>query len=131
MGNISRLGIPEYDWGGNCIHGVQSMCGKGPDGLGTLCPTSFPDPNFLGSSLNKSSWKAMGAVIGLELRSLWLQGVGENHAPSGLPHIGLDCWSPVRTMFDAARCAARCAAPGAEDPKLNGEFGAMYVGKHL
>ena len=27
LGNISRLGIPEYDWGGNCIHGVQSRCG--------------------------------------------------------------------------------------------------------
>lgn len=22
LGNISRLGIPEYDWGANCIHGV-------------------------------------------------------------------------------------------------------------
>jgi hypothetical protein len=35
----------------------------------------------------------MGKVIGVELRSLWLQNVGENHA-SNLPHIGLDCWSP-------------------------------------
>ena len=25
-GNVSRLGVPEYDWGGNCIHGVQSRC---------------------------------------------------------------------------------------------------------
>ena len=33
--NISRLGIPNYDWGLNCVHGVQSMCG-------TNCPTSFP-----------------------------------------------------------------------------------------
>jgi beta-glucosidase-like glycosyl hydrolase len=36
----------------------------------------------------------MGKVIGTELRSLWLQGIGENHAPTELPHIGLDCWSP-------------------------------------
>jgi beta-D-xylosidase 4 len=58
-GNISRLGIPEYDWGGNCIHGVQSRCA--PDGR---CPTSFPNPNALGSSFNSSVWKGMGAVIG-------------------------------------------------------------------
>ena len=37
------------------------------------CPTSFPDPNFLGASFNKSVWLEMGKVIGLELRSLWLQ----------------------------------------------------------
>lgn len=87
-GNISRLGIPEYDWGGNCIHGVQSRCA--PDGR---CPTSYPNPNSLGASFNSSVWEGMGAVIGLELRALWLQNVGENH-DYNLPHIGLDCWSP-------------------------------------
>eukprot|EP01084_Bolivina_argentea_P134189 236737_1 len=25
---IPRLGIPEYDWGANCIHSVQSRCGS-------------------------------------------------------------------------------------------------------
>ena len=93
LGNISRLGIPEYDWGGNCIHGVQSRCGYGSDGK-ERCPTSYPDPNYLGASFNKSVWLGMGKTIGVELRSLWLQGIGENHAPTELPHIGLDCWSP-------------------------------------
>ena len=31
-GNISRLGIPEYDWGVNCIHGVQTTCGRDDQG---------------------------------------------------------------------------------------------------
>ena len=92
-GNVSRLGVPEYDWGGNCIHGVQSRCGYGSDGK-ERCPTSYPDPNYLGASFNKSVWLGMGKTIGVELRSLWLQGIGENHAPTELPHIGLDCWSP-------------------------------------
>jgi hypothetical protein len=35
----------------------------------------------------------MGATIGVELRALWLQGVGENHG-NNFPHLGLDCWSP-------------------------------------
>ena len=73
LGNISRLGIPEYDWGGNCIHGVQSRCGYGSDGK-ERCPTSYPDPNYLGASFNKSVWLGMGKTIGVELRSLWLQG---------------------------------------------------------
>ena len=87
-GNVSRLGIPEYDWGANCIHGVQSRCS--PDGV---CPTSYPNPNALGATFNRTVWKTMGNQMGVELRSLWLQGVGEDHA-SNLPHLGLDCWSP-------------------------------------
>mgnify|MGYP001802047664 CR=1 FL=1 len=43
-GNVSRLGLPEYDWGGNCVHGVQSRC------VGDVCPTMFPSPNSLGRS---------------------------------------------------------------------------------
>ena len=58
------------DWGANCIHGVQSRCGTGTDGK-ERCPTSFPGPNFLGATFNRSSWRAMGGVIGRELRSLW------------------------------------------------------------
>ena len=89
-GNVSRLGVPEYDWGANCVHGVQSRCS--PEGR---CPTSYPNPNTLGASFNKTVWQQMGSVIGLELRSLWLQGVGEAH-DDNLPHLGLDCWSPMR-----------------------------------
>lgn len=93
-GNISRLGIPEYDWGGNCVHGVQSRCAPlNKDGTNGRCPTSFPNPNNLGASFNKTLWENMGAVIGIELRALWLQNVGENHNQN-YPHIGLDCWSP-------------------------------------
>ena len=48
----------------------------------------------VGATFNRSAWRAMGSVIGRELRSLWLQGKGENHPPTQLPHLGLDCWSP-------------------------------------
>jgi hypothetical protein len=78
---------PAPPWYGS-IHGVQSRCS--PDGR---CPTSFPNPNTLGATFNRTVWRGMGAVIGVELRSIWLQGIGENH-PSNLPHMGLDCWSP-------------------------------------
>jgi hypothetical protein len=77
-----------------------------------LSPTSFPNPNLLGATWNmtlvhiifvsqhahthvppppparRPQVHDMAAVIGLELRALWLQGVGENHA-NDLPHLGL------------------------------------------
>lgn len=115
-GNVSRLGVPEYDWGGNCIHGVQSRCAD--DGR---CPTSFPNPNSLGASFNRSVWRSMGEVIGVELRSLWLQGVGENHA-TDLPHIGLDCWSPNIGIVRDPRWGRNLETPS-EDPTVCGSFG--------
>ena len=125
LGSIPRLGIPEYDWGGNCIHGVQSRCGYGSDGS-ERCPTSFPDPNFLGATFNTSVWRRMGEVIGTELRSLWLHGIGENHAPTELPHIGLDCWSPNVGINRDPRWGRNMEVPG-EDPLLNGMFGEQYA----
>ena len=41
MDNVSRIGLPEYDWGVNCLHGVQTSCTLLSDGS-TKCPTSFP-----------------------------------------------------------------------------------------
>ena len=84
---IPRLGIPEYDWGANCIHSAQARCG-------TECATVFPEPNALGATFNKTLIRNISFAIALELRSLWLQGIGENHN-SNLPHLGLDCWSPT------------------------------------
>jgi hypothetical protein len=79
----------------------------------------------IGASFNKTSWKTMGSVIGVELRSLWLQGIGENHAPTQLPHIGLDCWSPNVGINRDPRWGRNMEVPS-EDPLLNGYFGQMY-----
>lgn len=102
------------------MHGVQSRCS--PDGR---CPTTFPNPNTLGATFNQSLWKQMGAVIGLELRALWLQNVGENHA-SNLPHIGLDCWSPNIDILRDPRWGRSMEVPS-EDPYVNGLYGIQYT----
>jgi beta-D-xylosidase 4 len=60
-------------------------------------------------------------VIGLELRALWLQGVGENH-DSNLPHIGLDCWSPNIEIVRDPRWGRNLETPS-EDPGVCGSFG--------
>lgn len=47
-GNISRLGIPEYDWGLNAIHGVQRYVAcfrRSPDlGRSPVCPWARSRP---------------------------------------------------------------------------------------
>jgi len=116
LGNISRLGIPTFDWGGNCIHGVQSRCTS--EGV---CPTSFPNPNALGFTFNQTVWRRMGNVIGVELRAMFMMDVGENH-DSNLPPIGLDCWSPNINIVRTPEWGRNLETPG-EDPLLNGAFG--------
>jgi beta-D-xylosidase 4 len=91
LNNISRIGVPEYDWGVNCLHGVQTSCTSLPDGS-TRCPTSFPNPVNFGFTWNRSLAYGLGAVIATELRALWLAGAVE--ASGVRPHAGLDCWSP-------------------------------------
>ena len=116
LGNVSRLGVPEYDWGANCIHGVQSRCTD--DGR---CPTSYPNPNFMGAAFNRSMWHGMAEIIGKELRALWLLGVGEDHS-SNLPHLGLDCWSPNIGIVRDPRWGRNLETPS-EDPLVCGSFG--------
>jgi beta-D-xylosidase 4 len=117
-GNVSRLNLPEYDWGANCIHGVQSRCGA-------RCPTSFPNPNHQGAAWNRSLWQEMASVTGVELRALWLADLGENHVDN-LPHLGLDCWSPNINIVRDPRWGRTLETPG-EDPFLNGQYGAWHT----
>lgn len=88
---IPGLGVPEYDYGLNCIHGVQSSCVLLSDGVTVKCPTSFPNPVNYGSAWNRSLIYDMGKIVGVEARALWLLGAVEQFPRN---HIGLDCWSP-------------------------------------
>jgi beta-D-xylosidase 4 len=83
--NISALGLPEFDYGMNAIHGVQSSCVS--DAAGTHCPTSFMNPVGFGNSWNKSSVFELGRTVGLEGRALWLAGAVEQGPRN---HIGLE-----------------------------------------
>eukprot|EP00045_Choanoeca_perplexa_P012180 m.131922 g.131922 ORF g.131922 m.131922 type:complete len:777 (-) comp15917_c0_seq1:291-2621(-) len=123
-GNISRLGLPEYDWGMNAIHGVQSSC-VSQDGT-TYCPTSFPNPVNYGFTWNKTAYYELGRVIGVETRALWLAGAVEASTWSGRPHIGLDTWSPNININRSPLWGRNQETPG-ESPYLNGQFGKLYT----
>ena len=118
LGSVERLGIPEYNWGANCIHGVQSRCGS-------RCPSTFPNPNAQGASWNRTSWSAMAAVTGVELRALYVENVGQQE-DDGAPHLGLDCWSPNININRDPRWGRNLETPG-EDPFLNGQYGAFHT----
>eukprot|EP01059_Diplonema_ambulator_P036219 TRINITY_DN8956_c0_g1_i1.p1 TRINITY_DN8956_c0_g1~~TRINITY_DN8956_c0_g1_i1.p1 ORF type:complete len:793 (+),score=284.79 TRINITY_DN8956_c0_g1_i1:41-2380(+) len=122
-GNISRLGLPAFDWGLNCIHGVQSSCIKNTTTGAIYCPTSFPNPVNLGASWNASMWHTMGRIIGRETRALFVAGATEWSNWSGRPHIGLDCWSPNININHDPRWGRNQEVPS-EDPTINGIFGA-------
>ena len=124
--NITRLGVPHYDWGLNCIHGVQSSCVNDSTTGKTYCPTYFPDPVNLGASFNRSMWRAMGEMIGVETRAFWLGGAVEPSVRTGRPHIGLDCWSPNININHDPRWG-RNQEVASEDPYVNGVFGTMYT----
>ncbi len=78
--------ILRYDWGVNCIHGVQTTCAVDDAGV-THCPTSFPNPVSLGAARNAPMYHERGASIGTELRAVWL---------GGAAGAGRQAWSGVR-----------------------------------
>ncbi|KAG1705199.1 hypothetical protein DVH05_004132 [Phytophthora capsici] len=114
---MSSIGLPEYNWGANCVHGVQSTCG-------TNCPTSFPNPVNLGAIFDPQVVFDMAQVIGWELRALWLEGAKENY--KGGPHLGLDCWSPNININRDPRWGRNTETPS-EDPLVNSKYGVAYT----
>lgn len=119
---IPSLGVPEYDYGLNAIHGVQSSCVLLADGVTVKCPTSFPNPINYGSAWNRSLIYDMGRIVGIESRALWLLGAVEQFPRN---HIGLDCWSPNINIARAPQWG-RNQEVSSEDPLLNGDFGQYY-----
>ncbi|OWZ23991.1 Beta-glucosidase [Phytophthora megakarya] len=114
---MSSIGLPEYNWGANCVHGVQSTCGS-------RCATSFPNPVNLGAIFDPQAAFDMAQVVGWELRALWLEGARENYAAG--PHLGLDCWSPNININRDPRWGRNMETPS-EDPLVNSKYGVAYT----
>lgn len=120
---LPALGLQEYDWGLNCIHGVQSSCVRSSSTGVTFCPTSFMNPVNFGNSWNKTLFRELGAIVGEETRALWLAGAVEQGPRN---HVGLDTWSPNINIARDPRWGRNQEVPS-EDPLLNGDFGSGYT----
>ena len=115
---VPRLGLPQYDFGLNAVHGVETNCPSG------VCPTSFPIASCMACSFNDSVVQNMAAIMGIEARALYLAGATEANHPT--IKIGLDAWSPNINLVRDPRWGRAMESPG-EDPLLLGNFGKAYT----
>ncbi|CAJ2649075.1 unnamed protein product [Trifolium pratense] len=112
---VSRLGIPKYEWWSEALHGVSNI-GPGTH-FSSLVPgaTSFPMPILTAASFNTSLFQAIGSVVSTEARAMYNVGLA-----------GLTYWSPNINIFRDPRWGRGQETPG-EDPLLSSKYAAGYV----
>lgn len=110
---IPRLGVPEYDWWSEALHGVARA--------GTA--TVFPEPVGLAATFDAPLIHNMAVAIGTEARAKHEQAVR-----AGRRDImeGLDFWSPNVNIFRDPRWGRGQETYG-EDPFLTGRMGIAFV----
>jgi len=110
---INRLGIPEYNWWNESLHGV-GRAGKA---------TVFPQAIGLAASFDKDLLFQVATVISDEARA-------KHHAAIALgsyeQYTGLTFWSPNVNIFRDPRWGRGQETYG-EDPYLTSQLGVAYV----
>ncbi len=110
---IDALGIPEYNWWNECLHGV-ARAGRA---------TVFPQAIGLAASWDKDLMYKMADVISSEARAKYndFQAKGKR----GI-YQGLTFWSPNINIFRDPRWGRGMETYG-EDPYLTGEMGTQFI----
>lgn len=110
---IPRLGIPEYNWWNEALHGVA----RGG------CATSFPQAIGLAASFDKELMKRVGEVISEEGRAKY-----NAYSKKGDRDIykGLTFWSPNVNIFRDPRWGRGHETYG-EDPYLTGSLAVEFI----
>lgn len=112
---ISRLGVPDYEWWSEALHGVSNS------GIGVHfhdpipAVTIFPAVILSAASFNESLWYTMGQVVSTEGRAMY--NVGQ---------AGLTYWSPNVNIFRDPRWGRGQETPG-EDPLVVSRYAVNYV----
>lgn len=110
---IPRLGIREYNWWNEALHGV------GRDGRATM----FPQPIAMSATFDEDLIHRIGEAVGMEARAKYqvAQRI-ENYSI----YAGLTFWSPNVNIFRDPRWGRGMETWG-EDPFLTGTLGAAYA----
>ncbi|KAJ0254520.1 Glycoside hydrolase family 3 C-terminal domain-containing protein [Hirschfeldia incana] len=112
---VSRLGIPDYNWWSEALHGVSDV-GDGSSFKGPVPgATSFPQVILTAASFNVSLFQAIGKVVSTEARGMYNVGAA-----------GLTFWSPNVNIFRDPRWGRGQETPG-EDPTLVSKYAVAYV----
>ena len=110
---IKHLNIPEYNWWGECLHGVARA------GLAT----SFPQAIGLGATWDEDLMFRVSTAISDEARAKHHDFVRKG---SRLAYEGLTFWSPNINLFRDPRWGRGQETYG-EDPFLTGKLGVQFV----
>ncbi len=110
---IPRLGIPEYNWWNECLHGVARA------GIATV----FPQAIGMSASWDKKLLYEVATVISTEARAKHHEFV--RHNDRGI-YKGLTFWSPNINIFRDPRWGRGHETYG-EDPYLTGEMAVAFI----
>ncbi|KAL2254395.1 beta-xylosidase/alpha-L-arabinofuranosidase 2-like [Sesamum indicum] len=112
---VSRLGIPDYQWWSEALHGV-SYGGPGTKFSSPIpAATIFPQVILTASTFNDSLFETIAKVVSTEARAMYNAGLA-----------GLTFFSPNINIFRDPRWGRGQETPG-EDPLLSSNYGAAYV----
>lgn len=119
-GGKSSIGLPPYFWLTETNTAVAARCIPSEK---WKCPTTFIGPMGMGSSFNRTSWRAKGIVFGKELRAFnnlaWTR-----HASGDL--VGLTGFGPNINIARDPRFGRSSELPG-EDPFHLGTYASEMV----
>ena len=110
---IPRLGIPEYDWWNEALHGVAVS------GIATV----FPQAIGLGATFNPPLINRVATVISEEARAKYHEAQRRGNRSR---FYGLTFWSPNINIFRDPRWGRGQETYG-EDPYLTGRLGVAFV----
>jgi beta-glucosidase len=110
---IPRLGVPEYEWWNECLHGVARA------GVATV----FPQAIGLAATFDEPLFHEMARVIADEARAKHHQFVRQGRRGR---YQGLTFWSPNINIFRDPRWGRGQETYG-EDPFLTGRLGVAFV----
>ena len=104
VNGVPRLGVPPVPTGEG-LHGVVADC------QGDVCATSFPHLTAVGATFNRSLFRHLGGVVGVEARGMKAQ---------------LNVWGPDVNLARDPRWGRAQEVPG-EDPTLTAAFARAYL----
>lgn len=110
---IMRLGIPEYNWWNECLHGVAR------NGIATV----FPQAIGMAATWDPGLIHREADIIATEARAKYAEAIGKGE--HGI-YQGLTFWSPNINIFRDPRWGRGQETYG-EDPRLTTEIGKAFV----
>jgi len=119
---ILRLGIKDYNWRSNCLHGWSQSKGKWRKDLKW---TVFPAPIGLAATFDAKLIRELGAITALEGRALHNEMLRKNLG-SSKEAAGLNCFSPNVNLMRDPRWG-RAQETFGEDPYLISVLGTAYT----